>query len=469
MRKDLRLWTLFFAVTLVTLVLFAGNLYAQETEISDTFDADSLDSYEHSQDVVISEGSLKIQPGNFLFRIGQWSYPEIDIKFKMSSDSSLVVQYHAGDEGTYGVQIIDFETEEIMLFSDSGGQRDEFGFLNIDGKLLDSWNDMEISSSGNNHVVTLNNEKVLEAEADKEIGPGAVGMICEGANPILIDSISIKGSTAAGEAVPGEEGQKEGTQATAGLEQPQDSTQQESPAETSGTTGQAQEDTSWRSLLGQLFVTGAPPIDMQTFLINLGLSALLAYILGLVYIYWGASLSNRRKFATNFILLTVTTTFIILVVRSSVALSLGLVGALSIVRFRAAIKEPEELAYLFLAIGLGIGLGDNQRIITLIAFAVAVVILGLLKLFRKAQADVNLHLNISLKDKSTISLDEVQKALRPHVSKIKLLRFDKGDSKLEMSFLVEFRKLGDLNSARLSLEKLSEDINITFLDNKGIW
>ena len=51
------------------------------------------------------------------------------------------------------------------------------------------------------------------------------------------------------------------------------------------------------------------------------------------------------------------------------ALSLGLVGALSIVRFRTAIKEPEELAFLFFAIGLGIGLGDNQRLITLLALA----------------------------------------------------------------------------------------------------
>ena len=118
----------------------------------------------------------------------------------------------------------------------------------------------------------------------------------------------------------------------------------------------------------------AQPVEMQTFMVNLLLSALFAFILGRVYIYWGNSLSNRRSLAGNFMLITITTTFIILVVRSSVALSLGLVGALSIVRFRAAIKEPEELAYLFFAIGIGIGLGDNQRLITLIA-----LIIGILK------------------------------------------------------------------------------------------
>ena len=91
-----------------------------------------------------------------------------------------------------------------------------------------------------------------------------------------------------------------------------------------------------------LFDMQGNQIDLLTFVINLLLSVVLAYILGRVYIYWGGSLSNRRKFAANFMLMTVTTTFIILVVRSSVALSLGLVGALSIVRFRTAVKEPKN-------------------------------------------------------------------------------------------------------------------------------
>ena len=54
-------------------------------------------------------------------------------------------------------------------------------------------------------------------------------------------------------------------------------------------------------------------------------------------------------FGYNFLLITVTTMFIITIVKSSLALSLGLVGALPVVRFRSAIKEPEELAYLFLS------------------------------------------------------------------------------------------------------------------------
>ncbi len=56
---------------------------------------------------------------------------------------------------------------------------------------------------------------------------------------------------------------------------------------------------------------------------------------------------------------------LILVVKTSLALSLGFVGALSIIRFRTPIKEPEELIYLFLSIGLGLGYGANQTLITI--------------------------------------------------------------------------------------------------------
>ena len=70
--------------------------------------------------------------------------------------------------------------------------------------------------------------------------------------------------------------------------------------------------------------------------------------------------------------------------KSSLALSLGLVGAFSIVRFRTPIKEPEELAYLFMAIAMGLGLGADQRTPTFVA---GLIILGILALIQKAETN----------------------------------------------------------------------------------
>ena len=117
-------------------------------------------------------------------------------------------------------------------------------------------------------------------------------------------------------------------------------------------------------------------IDIQGFVISLFCAALLSFFVQLFYIKYSSSLSNKKEFSKNFVVLGVTTTIVIMIVKSSLALSLGLVGALSIVRFRAAIKEPEELVYLFLIIAIGLGCGANQLLIitTGIFFALIVIV-----------------------------------------------------------------------------------------------
>ena len=116
-------------------------------------------------------------------------------------------------------------------------------------------------------------------------------------------------------------------------------------------------------------------IDIQSFVISLFCAALLSFFVQLFYIKYSSSLSNKKEFSKNFVILGVTTTIVIMIVKSSLALSLGLVGALSIVRFRAAIKEPEELVYLFLIIAIGLGCGANQLLIITSGIFFALIII----------------------------------------------------------------------------------------------
>ena len=100
-------------------------------------------------------------------------------------------------------------------------------------------------------------------------------------------------------------------------------------------------------------------IPLVLFILNLIFTAVLTLILRQVYIRYGSALSNRKLFGRNFLMIAMTTMLIITIVKASLALSLGLVGALSIIRFRAAIKEPEQIVYLFLLIGISISVGAN--------------------------------------------------------------------------------------------------------------
>jgi len=211
---------------------------------------------------------------------------------------------------------------------------------------------------------------------------------------------------------------------------------------------------------------GAIPVWL--YIVNLGLAVGLSFLLAYVYTRWGDSLSNRRRFAANFVLLTVTTTFIISIIRSSLTLSLGLVGALSIVRFRAAIKEPEELAYLFIAISVGLGLGANQTVITLIAVAVVVLVVWLRKVLRKRQPGVNLHVSITNHDQPAVSLEQLVETLKPHCTQLELVRFDDAGTSLEVSFQAEFKGFSQLTAAKVALRGLSPNMEIVFLQSQEL-
>ncbi len=123
------------------------------------------------------------------------------------------------------------------------------------------------------------------------------------------------------------------------------------------------------------FINQNVQIDIPNFVLSLICAVILSFFVQLFYIKYSSSLSNRKEFSKNFVILAVTTCIVIMIVKSSLALSLGLVGALSIVRFRAAIKEPEELVYLFLIIAIGLGCGANQLIITTVGIIFSLILI----------------------------------------------------------------------------------------------
>lgn len=218
----------------------------------------------------------------------------------------------------------------------------------------------------------------------------------------------------------------------------------------------------------EFLTTQSVQVPLMGFIVNLLLVALLSFVLSRVYTRYGHALNNRKMFASNFILIAMTTMLIISIVKSSLALSLGLVGALSIVRFRAAIKEPEELAYLFINIAIGLGLGAHQRTITVAAFVVIIGIIWLKSFSSSHEENTNLYLEITSHNPVKVELDQVVKELKKHCSGVNLRRFNETKEVLEASFLVEYDNFNNLNECKEALRKMGDNISITFLDNKGI-
>ena len=158
-----------------------------------------------------------------------------------------------------------------------------------------------------------------------------------------------------------------------------------------------------------------------------------------------------------------TTLIVIQVVQSSLAISLGLVGALSIVRFRTAIKEPEELAFMFLAITIGLGLGANQLLPTIIA--VVVIFLFLLirdQIFLPKLEPNNLYLDLNAP--SEVSLNDILVLLQEHASSVELRRFDGTPIKNQFTFIVQIDDTTILNSLSTALRTRFPNSEFSIID-----
>jgi uncharacterized membrane protein YhiD involved in acid resistance len=210
-------------------------------------------------------------------------------------------------------------------------------------------------------------------------------------------------------------------------------------------------------------------IPILNFIINIILSAILSLLLKWVYIKYGDALSNRAQFGKNFLMITMTTMFIITVVKSSLALSLGLVGALSIIRFRAAIKEPEELAYIFLAIAIGLGFGADQTQVTIVAFSmISIMVIFAKKASKKFQDNKNLHLTIQNNSNPKINLTDIIEILKKNCESVDLRRIDENNEVLEASFMIEANNFVQITNLKKELYSLDNTLKLTFLDNKGL-
>jgi len=216
----------------------------------------------------------------------------------------------------------------------------------------------------------------------------------------------------------------------------------------------------------QFLSTQSIDIDIYTFAINLILATMLAYTLRYLFVSYANTSSNKKYFANNFVLLALTTMLVITIVKTSLALSLGLIGALSIVRFRAPIKEPEELVYLFLTIGIGLGLGANQRIITLVAFGFIVLVIYLMNVNKRIGLNKGILLMIS-SDKN-IELNNVVSILSEYCDEIDLQRYDSSQERTEISFVISINNYGDIDDCNKRLEMLDNSCVISMLDYRDL-
>lgn len=218
-------------------------------------------------------------------------------------------------------------------------------------------------------------------------------------------------------------------------------------------------------------------LSLGSLLLNLGLGLIVSAVVALFYAYFGESLSNRPRFARLLPLLSLTTVLVISIVKASLALSLGLVGALSIVRFRTAIKDPEELLYLFLAIAIGLGFGADQRLATLVAIGFILILLAARRLVAPRSQRRNLFLNIhapEIDEDGTPSFKTVNDIVGRYARYVDLRRLDRqgngvnAPGTLQVTYLLDCRNQGGLTELMEALHQALPACSYSIVDRNSL-
>lgn len=228
--------------------------------------------------------------------------------------------------------------------------------------------------------------------------------------------------------------------------------------------------------LEEFFLNSNIQIDFVNFITAIILSLILGYLVKFTYIKVSRSLNDKEHFSEIFVPLAIITTLVITVVKFSLALSLGLVGALSIVRFRAAIKEPEELVYLFFIIAIGLANGANQFLLSIIATILTILILILRKIYNDkkntdylSESSTNI-LQLQLLNEKENS-DLLIKELKKNVNYLNLKSHSSEKDLRQYNFWFDVDKK-NLNNLLMDIEKITsknKDIKIQIYSRSGIY
>lgn len=191
-------------------------------------------------------------------------------------------------------------------------------------------------------------------------------------------------------------------------------------------------------------------------LLALGLSFVLGLFIFMIYKKTYSGVMYSDSFGVSLIAMSMITSLVIIAVTSNVVLSLGMVGALSIVRFRTAIKEPMDIAFLFWAIAVGIVLGAGLMLLAVIGSVIIGVVIVVFS--TRKIGDIPYILVVSCADENAEST--VSDVLKNGVKKCLLKSKSVNNSGIELTY--EVRVKND-DTSFVNLISSADGINNTVL------
>ena len=202
-------------------------------------------------------------------------------------------------------------------------------------------------------------------------------------------------------------------------------------------------------------------ISVTQILISMCITVLLSMFIYWVYKKTYSGVMYSKNFNITIMLISTVTSMVMMIIGSNLALSLGMVGALSIIRFRSAIKDPKDIGFLFWGIAVGLSTGTGIYIIGIIG---SIFIAFLLFIFDRGIYNDNCYLLIV--KGNDINFEKIESIIKEHTSKFNLKMKNSTDVFTEATYEIKLKRNED-NEILRELKTIENIININIVSYNG--
>jgi uncharacterized membrane protein YhiD involved in acid resistance len=208
------------------------------------------------------------------------------------------------------------------------------------------------------------------------------------------------------------------------------------------------------------------PVTIYTVIGNLLVSFVCGMVISLVYRYVYKGPSYSVTFVNSLVILAMITSVVILVIGNNLARAFGLVGAMSIIRFRTAVRDVQDIVFIFFALSIGMAAGVGLYTVAIsgtLIISLAIILLSISNFGQSKKREFLLQLSYDSSDENEMIIERI---LKKHCRKLKLVNLKNvgSDNVLEAFYHVSLRdeRKNSLLLTELNDTRFVHNVNLYF-------
>lgn len=191
-----------------------------------------------------------------------------------------------------------------------------------------------------------------------------------------------------------------------------------------------------RNIINLFFNTS---VDLSSVIVSLVLASIMGLLISILYRNTHRGLNYEHTFMATLVVMAPIVSIVMLYIRGDLVLSLGLIGSLSIVRFRTPIKDTRDMVFLFWVIAIGLGCGTYNWAIVVVSTVIITILIAILYFVRYGNAR-NSDFVLVVSGQSTVDSEKIQQIVQQYASEARIRSLEDESDQWDMVFELRLMK-----------------------------